>query len=211
VSGVTCFACRRAPAAGLQASPACDKATAGVRLGSKRRPGLFDTTRHIPDNARFLSEGFPSGQRGQTVNLLAQPSKVRILPPPPGYVCGHKGTRYSERGRPVRRGCSSMVEQKPSKLTTRVRFPSPAPYNVVSNPRPCSSVAEHSLGKGEVARSIRAMGTRNCAPTVIPYSPRHRADGFQGSCDMKEASLAGDIRGAAVAGHGRLSVVAPVI
>ena len=27
--------------------------------------------------------GFPSGQRGQTVNLLAQPSKVRILLPPP--------------------------------------------------------------------------------------------------------------------------------
>ena len=29
-----------------------------------------------------VSEGFPSGQRGQTVNLLAQPSEVRILPPP---------------------------------------------------------------------------------------------------------------------------------
>ena len=28
-------------------------------------------------------EGFPSGQRGQTVNLLATPSEVRILPPPP--------------------------------------------------------------------------------------------------------------------------------
>ena len=27
----------------------------------------------------------------------------------------------------ARRGCSSMVEQKPSKLMTRVRFPSPAP------------------------------------------------------------------------------------
>ncbi len=26
--------------------------------------------------------GFPSGQRGQTVNLLAKPSEVRILPPP---------------------------------------------------------------------------------------------------------------------------------
>ena len=25
---------------------------------------------------------------------------------------------------------------------------------------PCSSVVEHSLGKGEVARSIRAVGTR---------------------------------------------------
>jgi hypothetical protein len=28
-------------------------------------------------------EEFPSGQRGQTVNLLAQPSMVRIHPPPP--------------------------------------------------------------------------------------------------------------------------------
>ncbi len=28
-------------------------------------------------------EGFPSGQRGQTVNLLAPPSVVRIHPPPP--------------------------------------------------------------------------------------------------------------------------------
>ena len=27
-------------------------------------------------------DGFPSGQRGQTVNLLAMPSKVRILPHP---------------------------------------------------------------------------------------------------------------------------------
>ena len=33
--------------------------------------------------------------------------------------------------RPMR-GCSSMVEQKPSKLTTRVRFPSPAPRDLVS-------------------------------------------------------------------------------
>ena len=30
-------------------------------------------------------------------------------------------------GKTVRRGCSSMVEQQPSKLNTRVRFPSPAP------------------------------------------------------------------------------------
>jgi hypothetical protein len=30
-----------------------------------------------------VMEGFPSGQRDQTVNLTAQPSKVRILPPPP--------------------------------------------------------------------------------------------------------------------------------
>ena len=66
-----------------------------------------------------------------------------------------------------------MVELQPSKLITRVRFPSPAPMCVstglvalVAKPVlilmdqcPCGSVVEHSLGKGEVARSIRAMGT----------------------------------------------------
>ena len=30
-----------------------------------------------------MTEGYSSGQRGQTVNLLAMPSEVRILPPPP--------------------------------------------------------------------------------------------------------------------------------
>lgn len=56
-----------------------------------------------------------------------------------------------------------MVEQKPSKLTTRVRFPSPAPRFLWTIPNklicPCGSVVEHSLGKGEVTRSIRVMGT----------------------------------------------------
>ena len=32
--------------------------------------------------------GFPSGQRGQTVNLMALPSKVRILHPPFGIAVG---------------------------------------------------------------------------------------------------------------------------
>src|SRR5450631_1807338 len=66
---------------------------------------------------------------------------------------------------------------------TRVRFPSPAPVWMLAvgvglvlsaqawfpcgqactdlDRCPCGSVVEHSLGKGEVARSIRAMGT-NC-------------------------------------------------
>ena len=30
----------------------------------------------------FKLEGYPSGQREQTVNLSAKPSEVRILPPP---------------------------------------------------------------------------------------------------------------------------------
>ena len=115
-----------------------------------------------------------------------------------GYLLlAGRDTLFSRRsGFRVRRGCSSMVEQKPSKLMTRVRFPSPAPRDAWpqrtntnatttgvplatsgarhypshrGSPRgappagtsPCSSVVEHSLGKGEVARSIRAMGTKN--------------------------------------------------
>ena len=58
-------------------------------------------------------------------------------------------------------GGSSMVEPQPSKLMTRVRFPFAAPAAVKAVNCPCSSVAEHSLGKGEVACSIHAMGTRN--------------------------------------------------
>ena len=33
---------------------------------------------------------FPSGQREQTVNLPAQPSKVRILPSPPFFILRRK-------------------------------------------------------------------------------------------------------------------------
>ena len=39
---------------------------------------------YLPQTSLFTFwEGFPSGQRDQTVNLTAQPSEVRILPPPP--------------------------------------------------------------------------------------------------------------------------------
>jgi hypothetical protein len=46
-------------------------------------------------------ERFPSGQREQTVNLPAMPSKVRILPSPPLFVIA---------------GIAQLVERKPSKL-----------------------------------------------------------------------------------------------
>ena len=47
---------------------------------------------------------------------------------------------------------------------TRVRFPSPAPGGVGDQAkrfRPCGSVVEHSLGKGEVAGPIPAKGTKD--------------------------------------------------
>lgn len=58
-----------------------------------------------------------------------------------------------------------MVEPQPSKLMTRVRFPSPAPETRFGagsdwlDKSPFGSVVEHSLGKGEVAGPIPAKGT----------------------------------------------------
>src|SRR5690349_12145146 len=96
--------------------------------------------------------GYPSGQRGQTVNLVALPSQVRILlhpcrsrrawnglgpvvvpwgwKPKPQWDCrvspglGNPGT--CRAGVATNRGCNSMVEYLPSKQATWVRFPSPA-------------------------------------------------------------------------------------
>ena len=63
---------------------------------------------------------YPSGQRGQTVNLLPSASKVRILACPPHQACWVGRTQYI--GRPSkhlkwkRGGRSSVVESQPSKL-----------------------------------------------------------------------------------------------
>ena len=43
---------------------------------------VFDRWARKLLQSRVSTEGFPSGQREQTVNLPALPSKVRILPPP---------------------------------------------------------------------------------------------------------------------------------
>jgi hypothetical protein len=83
--------------------------------------------------------GFPSGQRDQTVNLTAKPSKVRILLPPPLAACAMAlepllffvSKSDAVVGFAVLRtvrGYGSMVEPQPSKLKMRVRFPLPAPH-----------------------------------------------------------------------------------
>ena len=98
----------------------------------KNRKCCLTASYGFGNNPRFwFAEGFPSGQREQTVNLSALPSKVRILLPPP--TTGDSGFF---RAAVWPGGCSSMVEQKPSKLKTRVRSPSPAP-----RPLGCSGFA----------------------------------------------------------------------
>ena len=55
----------------------------------------------------LFSEGFPSGQREQTVNLSPLASKVQILPPPPFTtdICGSSEKRIAEV---FQRGSSSV-------------------------------------------------------------------------------------------------------
>ena len=101
---------------------------------------------------------YPSGQRGQTVNLLAY-AFGGSNPPLPTICSG---------------GNSSAVERQPSKLGV-------AGSNPVSRSRSASrrtivgvratdhahvaQLAEHALGKGEVSGSIPDMGSRSLSPS----------------------------------------------
>ena len=136
---------------------------------------------------RFGTMGVcPSGQWGQTVNLVAMPSQVRILSPPLGSPGGcvqpcsvesfnrslrnfsessnasGKTRRESEESvsRPARnRGCSSMVEFQPSKLATWVRFPSPALGSAA-----VAQLVECVLGKDEVLGSNPSSSLTGALP-----------------------------------------------
>src|SRR5207248_5008288 len=58
-------------------------------------------------------------------------------------------------------GCSSMVEQKPSKLTTRVRFPSPAPAIAPAELWLASHPGTHTR-EGALTRQTGAATWRAC-------------------------------------------------
>ena len=57
-----------------------------LSAGESRSSQTHSSLSNSVENNRDFAEGFPSGQRDQTVNLTAQPSKVRILPPPPDFA-----------------------------------------------------------------------------------------------------------------------------
>jgi hypothetical protein len=74
-----------------------------TRLAIHRAISVETRFEELPDRGEYQS-----GQLGQTVNLLSY------------------DFAGSNPASPTACGCSSMVEQQPSKLKTRVRFPSPA-------------------------------------------------------------------------------------
>src|SRR5690554_4483886 len=102
----------------------------------------LDINKKTPHNSEFAFGGIPEWLKGADCKSVGlAPTLVRIQLPPPAarnlemytqvfHAGGYKGFRLGCMGEGIFRGCSSMVEQQPSKLMTRVRFPSPAPVNI---------------------------------------------------------------------------------
>src|SRR6516164_8932354 len=118
----------------------------------------------MPIEWEFLEANQPS------VNPLAD-AFVGSSPTPPTSrrACGAAAGKPADREEPAEvlpkasshvgicvRGCSSMVEQQPSKLMTRVRFPSPAPILSVvygaARRRLSYRSAKHSFGYDQQRR-----------------------------------------------------------
>ena len=127
---------------------------------------------------------YPSGQRGQTVNLLAY-AFGGSNPPLPTIVSMGLSTARSEGGlfengvaptRPVNRldvegrdstfcGNSSAVERQPSKLGVAGSNPVSRSTFSTGKRAHVAQLVEHALGKGEVSGSIPDMGSRYFSPT----------------------------------------------
>src|SRR5690554_6375324 len=107
----------------------------------------LDINKKTPHNTKFAFGGMPEWLKGADCKSVGlAPTLVRIqLPPPacvlciarPGFTVAPQGSMLAQHkqqksgaGETNLRGCSSMVEQQPSKLMMRVRFPSPAPVTV---------------------------------------------------------------------------------
>src|SRR5512141_2859779 len=92
---------------------------------------------------------YPSGQRGQTVNLLAYAFGGSNPPLPTSPAACRRGPRVI-RSVNRERGNSSAVERQPSKLG--VAGTKPVSRSTVSGASfaHVAQLAEHALGKGEV-------------------------------------------------------------
>src|SRR5205809_2331364 len=111
--------------------PAAPEATKTARIGGRRPPPAGG----VADRAGAVRTATAAPRRaGRTPGRLpdrAPPGNPREV----GRVVrspGHPGRRTAVERPPrgpeaAQRGCSSMAELEPSKLVTRVRFPSPAP------------------------------------------------------------------------------------
>src|SRR5262249_40065877 len=110
-----------------------------------------------------FSGRYPSGQRGQTVNLLANAFRGSnpLLP----TTVGTRAQATTQRGN------SSAVERQPSKLGVAGSNPVSRSTDTFAH---VAQLAEHALGKGEVSGSIPDMGsTLSRSDRTAPPSTRN--------------------------------------
>jgi hypothetical protein len=101
---------------------------------------------------------YPSGQRGQTVNLLAY-AFGGSNPPLPTTIPDLRTTIF-ETGAYGKGGNSSAVERQPSKLGVAGSNPVSRSTFSIRERAHVAQLVEHALGKGEVSGSIPDMGSR---------------------------------------------------
>jgi hypothetical protein len=100
-------------------------------------------------------EGFPSGQREQTVNLSAQPSEVRILPPPPSSSVLQRKIHRESGNSSIGRASAFQAEG----CEFESRFPLHQHYLVLQEVAHVAQLVERILGKDEVTGSTPVVGS----------------------------------------------------
>lgn len=105
-------------------------------------------------NAQWGFDSLPAHQETKIVHPGQATREVVCV----GHGSLIRRARPSSRLSSAESGRSSVVELRPSKPSTRVRFPSPAPSGC------CSSVVERLLGKEEVTGStpVSSSVSRRC-------------------------------------------------
>ena len=110
-----------------------DCKSVGLRLRWFESNPLHHRFHNLP--ARVGSFPRPVSSGCTTLTRFLQPSLTHGSMPEQGIQpLGMFASRRSPSRHRHASGCSSMVEQKPSKLMTRVRFPSPAPVSADLSP-----------------------------------------------------------------------------
>jgi hypothetical protein len=105
---------------------------------------VFASPSGISANILLITERYPSGQREQTVNLPAMPSKVRILPSPPFFAAIAQFA-----------GIAQLVEREPSKLG-------------VAGSSPVSRSSSHTAGCQIADGSITRSAIGDESSTDVP-------------------------------------------
>jgi hypothetical protein len=110
-------------------------------------------------------ERFPSGQREQTVNLPAMPSKVRILPSPPILLGGNSSVGRARAFQARGRGFESRFPLQIADGRWRNTCRNPNIGNRAEGHRliyaQVAQSVEHVLGKDEVGGSSPLLGFRS--------------------------------------------------